>query len=324
MLRRRASGPASTTPASTRYLTAEELAYIVNNSQSKVLITSQAKRDGGARRARAQCPKVELCLVVDGPGDGDNVRSTSTRRRRPTRRRRSPTSRSARRCSIRRARPGGRRASCGRCRSSRRRDAAAALRFLLELWRYREGMIYLSPAPLYHSAPQARGRPDDPQRRHGDHHGALRSRAVPAAGREVPRHPQPARADDVLAHAQAARGGARSATTCRRWRSSIHAAAPCPVQVKEQMIEWWGPIIHEYYGATEGLGFTACDIARVAGAPRHRRQGAARRAARARRGDAAGARRARPGTLWFKTATTVRLLQRSGEDRGGDARPTAR
>ena len=42
---------------------------------------------------------------------------------------------------------------------------------------------------------------------------------------------------------------------------AIHAAAPCPVQVKEQMIDWWGPIIHEYYGATEGLGFTACDIA---------------------------------------------------------------
>jgi long-chain acyl-CoA synthetase len=40
---------------------------------------------------------------------------------------------------------------------------------------------------------------------------------------------------------------------------AIHAAAPCPVQVKEQMIAWWGPIIHEYYGATEGLGFTACD-----------------------------------------------------------------
>ena len=37
---------------------------------------------------------------------------------------------------------------------------------------------------------------------------------------------------------------------------AIHAAAPCPVQVKEQMIQWWGPIIDEYYGATEGLGFT--------------------------------------------------------------------
>ena len=42
---------------------------------------------------------------------------------------------------------------------------------------------------------------------------------------------------------------------------AIHAAAPCPPQVKEAMIEWWGPIIHEYYGATEGLGFTACDTA---------------------------------------------------------------
>jgi long-chain acyl-CoA synthetase len=42
---------------------------------------------------------------------------------------------------------------------------------------------------------------------------------------------------------------------------AIHAAAPCPPQVKEEMIDWWGPIIHEYYGATEGLGFTACDTA---------------------------------------------------------------
>jgi long-chain acyl-CoA synthetase len=40
---------------------------------------------------------------------------------------------------------------------------------------------------------------------------------------------------------------------------AIHAAAPCPVQVKEQMIDWWGPIIHEYYGATEGLGFASCN-----------------------------------------------------------------
>lgn len=36
-----------------------------------------------------------------------------------------------------------------------------------------------------------------------------------------------------------------------------HAAAPCPVPVKEQMIAWWGPIIHEYYAGTEGNGFTA-------------------------------------------------------------------
>jgi len=40
---------------------------------------------------------------------------------------------------------------------------------------------------------------------------------------------------------------------------AIHAAAPCPAMVKDDVIKWWGPIIHEYYGATEGLGFTACD-----------------------------------------------------------------
>src|SRR5690606_33611713 len=36
---------------------------------------------------------------------------------------------------------------------------------------------------------------------------------------------------------------------------AIHAAAPCPVPVKEQMIEWWGPVLHEYYAGTEGNGF---------------------------------------------------------------------
>ncbi len=38
---------------------------------------------------------------------------------------------------------------------------------------------------------------------------------------------------------------------------AIHAAAPCPVQIKEQMIEWWGPVIHEYYAGSEGNGFVA-------------------------------------------------------------------
>jgi long-chain acyl-CoA synthetase len=37
---------------------------------------------------------------------------------------------------------------------------------------------------------------------------------------------------------------------------AVHAAAPCPVPVKQQMIDWWGPIVFEYYGATEGTGAT--------------------------------------------------------------------
>jgi fatty-acyl-CoA synthase len=42
---------------------------------------------------------------------------------------------------------------------------------------------------------------------------------------------------------------------------AIHAAAPCPIEVKEKMIEWWGEIIMEYYAASEGIGFTLIDSA---------------------------------------------------------------
>jgi long-chain acyl-CoA synthetase len=38
-------------------------------------------------------------------------------------------------------------------------------------------------------------------------------------------------------------------------RVAVHAAAPCPVDVKERMLEWWGPILHEYYAGTENNGF---------------------------------------------------------------------
>lgn len=37
----------------------------------------------------------------------------------------------------------------------------------------------------------------------------------------------------------------------------VHAAAPCPIDVKHQMIDWWGPIINEYYAGTENNGFVA-------------------------------------------------------------------
>ena len=42
-------------------------------------------------------------------------------------------------------------------------------------------------------------------------------------------------------------------------RCVIHAAAPCPVPVKQQMIDWLGPVIHEYYAGTEANGFVYCN-----------------------------------------------------------------
>jgi long-chain acyl-CoA synthetase len=40
-------------------------------------------------------------------------------------------------------------------------------------------------------------------------------------------------------------------------RNVLHAAAPCPAELKRRMLEWWGPVIYEYYGATEGGGTLA-------------------------------------------------------------------
>ncbi|MEM8976836.1 MAG: acyl-CoA synthetase, partial [Pseudomonadota bacterium] len=44
-------------------------------------------------------------------------------------------------------------------------------------------------------------------------------------------------------------------------RVAIHAAAPCPVEIKQQMLDWWGPIIFEYYGGSEGNGYVAITAA---------------------------------------------------------------
>src|SRR3979411_1469295 len=54
------------------FLTPGELAYIVNNSQSRVLITSMAKLDV-AREALKECPKVELCIVADGESESERI-----------------------------------------------------------------------------------------------------------------------------------------------------------------------------------------------------------------------------------------------------------
>jgi long-chain acyl-CoA synthetase len=89
---------------------------------------------------------------------------------------------------------------------------------------------------------------------------------------------------------------------------AIHAAAPCPVPVKEQMIEWWGPIIFEYYGATEGYGFAACDSAEWLA---HR--GTVGRVLLGELHvldeDMQPVATGTPGTLWFKTANSFEYFK---------------
>src|ERR1700675_2845516 len=135
------------------YLTPGELAYIVNNSESRVLITSVAKLDV-AREALAQCPRVELCIVADGPGESARIvglqQVTAGLPKTPV----------ADECigtamlysSGTTGRPKGILRPLPEQPPTQQLPIFA---FLQKLWQYREGMIYLSPAPLYHSAPQA-------------------------------------------------------------------------------------------------------------------------------------------------------------------------
>ena len=86
---------------------------------------------------------------------------------------------------------------------------------------------------------------------------------------------------------------ARARADVSSLRHVIHSAAPCPVDVKRRMIEWWGNVIYEYYAASEGGGTTG-DAAGLAGAPGHRRKGVAHlQAARRRRTTGRSAPRAR-------------------------------
>ncbi len=135
------------------YLTPGELAYIVNNSQSRVLITSVAKLDT-AREALKQCPKVELCIVADGETESERIVGLRDATRGLPK---TPISDECIGTAMLYSS-----GTTGRPKGILRplpdqppTQQLPIFDFLQKLWQYREGMIYLSPAPLYHSAPQA-------------------------------------------------------------------------------------------------------------------------------------------------------------------------
>ncbi|MEU6698267.1 acyl-CoA synthetase [Pseudonocardia sp. NPDC046786] len=120
--------------------------------------------------------------------------------------------------------------------------------------------VYLSPAPLYHAAPlrfsatvQALGgtvvvmERFDPEQALAlvERHSVTHSQWVPTMFVRMLKLPEQV----------------RSAYDLSSLRVAIHAAAPCPVEVKQAMIDWWGPVLHEYYAATEAIGITFIDSA---------------------------------------------------------------
>jgi long-chain acyl-CoA synthetase len=238
------------------FLTADEVAYVVNNSESRILIVSEETR-ATALAAIGQCPNVEAVLVVNGPGDDARIlnfdEATASF---PT----TPIADEAIGTAMLYSS-----GTTGRPKGILRPlpDQAPSQQlplfdFLQRLWHYREGLVYLSPAPLYHAAPQASvnlvirngGTAIIMERFDPECYLQLVEKYKPTHSQLVP---------TMFSRMLKLPEGLRSRYDLSSLEVVIHAAAPCAVQVKEQMIAWWGPIIHEYYGATEGLGFAACD-----------------------------------------------------------------
>jgi long-chain acyl-CoA synthetase len=130
----------------------------------------------------------------------------------------------------------------------------AAVPFLQALG-FQAGDVYLCPAPLYHAAPLAWSM------------GAQRlGGTVVVMERFDPVEALALIEEHRVTHAQFVptmfvrllklSDEERAAHDVSSLRAVVHAAAPCPVEVKRAMIDWWGPIISEYYSATEGIGAT--------------------------------------------------------------------
>ena len=283
------------------FLTADELAYILDNSESQILITSMSKLEV-AIDAVAQSSKVRKVLVVDADAnklpDGFEDYATTCQSFPATPIDNERLGTSMLYSSGTTGRPKG---IIRPLPEQPPADALPMYDFLGQLWHYREDMIYLSPAPLYHSAPQAAV---NLTIRHGgtviimerfdpeaylsliEQHNVSHSQLVPTMFSRMLKLPEAVRKSYDLSSLEIA----------------VHAAAPCPVMVKQQMIEWWGPIIHEYYGATEGLGFSACDTQEWLAHPGT--------VGKIVLGELAvlddemqPLPQGTPGTLWFKTAT---------------------
>ena len=233
------------------YLTAEEVAYIVNDSGARLFVSTEYKRDV-AVVVPPLCPKLEHCLLIGGASDGFASYEDAVA-----------------------AQPEGRitdevegtdmlysSGTTGRPKAVKRPlqgtpfgTPEPALARLADAVGLHRDMVYLSPAPLYHAAPLrynmvaiGRGATSVVMERFDAAHSlelieryrVTHSQWVPSMFVRMLKLPEAERTKhDLSSHVTA-----------------VHAAAPCPIPVKEAMIDWWGPILLEYYGGTESNGLT--------------------------------------------------------------------
>ena len=236
------------------HLRRDEAQYILDDCGARALVITAGRGRCGclARARRHPVPRRRRWRPCPA---SSTMRTCSPRGRRP----RSRTRPRAARCSTPRGPP-----ACPRACASRSASPFPATHGVHgggdRAGHRRHGgstgsSVYLSPAPLYHSAPLVYTDGHAPPRRHRPW--SWSPSTPPPASRLIGRYrvtppsscppcsPGMLRLPDERA---------AGATTCRACATSSTPPRPCPVPVKHRMLEWWGPIIYEYYAGTEDLG----------------------------------------------------------------------
>ncbi len=238
------------------FLTPSEAEYIVDDCGATAFVTTSAKAGTVAEMAIPDRVRARLCVTADGTVpeglDGFEDYETAIARHPATPIADESMGTFMLYSSGTTGRPKGVKRPMGTVHPSADDPTVAGLKVL---YRFRDGMVYLSPAPMYHAAPLAYSM--WAQRCGGTV--VIMERFDPLTTLQlIERH--------RVTHAQFVptmfiRMLKLDEEERRRYDVSslevaIHAAAPCPVPVKQQMIEWWGPKLFEYYAGTEGNGST--------------------------------------------------------------------
>jgi acyl-CoA synthetase (AMP-forming)/AMP-acid ligase II len=236
-------------------LTSGELSYILNDCNAKVFITSKYKADQAAEIV-ADTPNVELRLMLDGTIEGHESYEAAVEAQ-------DPTPLEARKAGMDMLYSSG---TTGKPKGVTKafpdtlleETPAGVATTLPLLFGFGAESVYLSPAPMYHAAPlrfsmgaQAIGATVVAMEHFDaeqylqlvEKYGITHSQVVPTMFVRMLKLPEDVRSKYDVSSLQCV----------------IHAAAPCPIPVKQQMIEWFGRIIHEYYAGTEGNGFVYCN-----------------------------------------------------------------
>ena len=237
-------------PISSR-LTAPEISYILKDSGSKVLVTSTYFAET-LESIRAECPDLTI-LVMDSGDESDFAAAMQSQ---------SVDAPADQTAGVNMLYSSGTTGKPKGIRPAPPEDpdpqVAVPLVGLAVMGAQMPtdgSMVYLSPAPLYHAAPI--GWCSAVQRLGGTV--VIMQRFTPESAlaaiekykitdsQWVPTHfVRMLKLDEAE----------RTKYDLSSHKRALHAAAPCPVEIKKQMIDWWGPIVNEYYAGSEGIGMT--------------------------------------------------------------------